>query len=90
MLSMGKLERNIQLYTLSFNLVRPYIDQLEVHASRNEVSVRLHHAIRREIAAGQVDAVKVAENAVRSVQENYTKTAGGDLPPWLPRNEHGA
>ena len=68
---MADVERRIELYLLSFNLVRPYIEQLEVHAPRSDVGLKLHEAIRREISLGLTDAVKVAENAVRSVQKAY-------------------
>jgi hypothetical protein len=68
---MGNLERNIQLYSLSSNLVQPYIDRLEVYATRSDIARKLHKAIRHEISSGVGDPVKIAENAVRSVQGTY-------------------
>lgn len=76
---MTDIVSTVRLYTLSFKLVRPYIDGLEVHASRSEISLKLHEAIRRKISSGSENPVEIAEYAVRSVRERYRSKQDAEL-----------
>ena len=77
---MTRIARNIQLYQLAYRLAWPYVSEFQKNADQ-DIALRLHDAIRRQLKKGSTEPVFIASEALKDLDKPDGQTEDNETSP---------
>jgi hypothetical protein len=77
---MAAIARNIELYQLAYRLAWPYVSEFQKNADQ-DIALRLHDAIRRQLKKGSTEPVFIASEALKDLDKPDGQTEDNETLP---------
>jgi hypothetical protein len=77
---MAAIARNIELYQLAYRLAWPYVSEFQKNADQ-DIALRLHDAIRRQLKKGSTEPVFIASEALKDLDKPDGQTEDNETSP---------
>ena len=77
---MAAIARDIELYQLAYRLAWPYVSEFQKNADQ-DIALRLHDAIRRQLKKGSTEPVFIASEALKDLDKPDGQTEDSETSP---------